>query len=147
MPVSFWVDNDLRLFVHLHYGKVTKGDLTDLVYGLAKAVSNAGMYRGLAIFGHDTDLSELDVAALNAVREESKAAFQRLGIARGESVAVVAGPQAQMIMPLWNALCDTDAEFDHSFTLCSDLPSALAILGIPEEKLPQFARIATDAPD
>jgi hypothetical protein len=145
MPVSYAVDNDLKIFVHYYFGKVTGRDLVDLVSGLANGVTGDGTYRGFAIFEENVDLSDLDADSLNAVRNESKACFLRLGLARGPSAAVVDGAaEAKLIMPLWNALCDADPEFDHRFTLFVEVAPALEFLGVPLDRAAGLIAIARD---
>ncbi len=145
MPIGYAVHNDIKLFVHFYSGRVTARDLSDLVSGLAGQVSGSGTYRGLAIFDQDVDLSELDVSVLNSIRNESKAAYQKLGIQRGNSAAIVDGAQeARLIMPLWNALCDADPDFDHRFGLFQDVEAALEFLAIPPESAPQILAIMSN---
>ena len=146
MAVKHAVDNEQRLFVTYYSGAVTESDVRSAISALEGLVNKEGTYRELVIFKRGVDLSALDRPALNELRQEIKDAYHRHGLRRGESAAVVdTALEAQMIVPLWNALCATDPGMDLGFTIFSEVAPALAFLAVPADVAARVA--ALTAPD
>lgn len=143
MPISHNVDNDLELFVARFSGEVTESQIREAIAGISAALVPNSSYRSLLIFDRRTDLSTVDNDALERLREIARNALHR-GRQRRSGAAMVDGSQdAKLIMPLWNAICDGDLEFDMHFDMFPDLESALDWLQIPYEQGLPIAQGAT----
>jgi len=134
MPVKTTVENPHRLFVSYWFGRITEADMLRAIAELADGANGSGTYRGLVVFAPRVDLSEWSSDVLTKARAAAKASFVRLGLGRGASAAVLhGGVDAGLVMPLWNALCDTDPEIDLGFTFFHEIETALDYLGAPPD--------------
>ena len=134
MPVMLTVDNDLELFVLRFFGHVTEKQVVETVAAMGEAVDHVSSYRSLLLFEPKTDLSEMSRAALQTIRGETKAFYQRRQLGRRAGAAVLDDSEdAKLILPLWNALCRTDPEFDLHYETFNSVEDALSWLDIPKE--------------
>jgi hypothetical protein len=129
MPVNVAVDNEEHLFVTYFQGRVPVDEALQAIEDLGGAAVENGFYRGLVVFERDVDLSEWDGAALITMRQRAAGHYRRLGLVRGESAAVVnLVPEAQLVMRLWNALCELNWDIDMAFNVFWDLAPAMRFL-------------------
>jgi hypothetical protein len=133
MPVSYAVDNDLEIVVVRLSGRIAKYEVMEAAAEMSRAMSPDRAYRSLLVFESTADLSEMDAGALVEIHAASKAtARQRQQRPRARAAVADPAHDARLILPLWNALCETDPEPDLRYTLFEAAEAALAWLGIPE---------------
>ena len=135
MPVGLAVENELELFVLRFFGCVTEQQILEVLGGMARGVDHVSDYRALLVFDPKTDLSELSRDALQNIRAETKAFYREQGLGRRTGAAVLDSSQdAQLILPLWNALSRSDPEFDLHYEIFDSIGPALAWLDVPEDR-------------
>jgi hypothetical protein len=148
MPVKTAVDNEHKLFVSYFQGRVPAASALQAVDDLEREATGVGTYRGLVIFERDVDLSEWDGGALINIRLRASAAYQRLGLQRGESAAVVNFvPEAEQVMRLWNALCAFNWDINFAFNIIWELVPALGFLRVPPALCERVLELATPEDD
>ena len=134
MPVKVAVDTEQHLFLTYFQGRVPVDEALQAIDDLGGAAIANGFYRGLVVFERDVDLSEWDGAALIRMRQRAADIYRRLGLVRGESAAVVnLVPEAQLVMRLWNALCQLNWDVDMAFNVFWDLAPAMRFLTLSSE--------------
>lgn len=134
MPVCYLVDNTLDLLAARFSRTVTKDQVLAAISGAAGEMSPDKSYKSLAIFEHDVDLSQIDVAALAQIRSAQHRLFRASATDRGPAAAVIDhSTDARLVMPLHNALCEIDSSSELGFTLFESVEAALDYLDLPRQ--------------
>lgn len=144
MPAVQIIDNEFSLFALRLSGTVTVHQLTDVLAEFSATAVDGGGYHVLLIFDHDVDLSQMNTVALATLQNMGKTVYRKLHVVRLAGAAVQDGSaDAKLILPLWNALCQTDSDIDLTYKLFDRLEPALAWLGIPDAQDGLLATIST----
>jgi hypothetical protein len=131
MPVISVADAAGELLVVRYFGSLTAEAILASNAESAGMVTRSGPFATLLIFESSVDLSTIDAAAVKTIRQTRKQQFLDYGLQRRAGAAVVEAAQdANLLLPLWNALSDTDPEVDLRVKLFHDFGPALAWLGI-----------------
>jgi len=131
MPVISVADAAGELLVVRYFGRLTADAILASNAESAGKVTRSAPFATLLIFESSVDLSTVDAAAVKTIRQTRKQQFQDYGLQRRAGAAVVEAAQdANLLLPLWNALSDTDPEVDLRVKLFNDFAPALAWLGI-----------------
>jgi len=131
MPVISVADAAGELLVVRYFGRLTADAILASNAESAGKVTRSAPFATLLIFESSVDLSTVDAAAVKTIRQTRKQQFQDYGLQRRAGAAVVEAAQdANLLLPLWNALSDTDPEVDLRVKLFTDFAPALAWLGI-----------------
>ena len=148
MPVALAVENDLELFVLQFSGRVTEQQISEVLNGMARGVDHVSDYRALLVFDPTTDLSELSREALQNIRSATKAFYREQKLGRRTGAAVLdASHDAQLILPLWNALSRGDPELDLHYEIFDSVDPALEWLDVPKDRwLALVAGMESSAP-
>jgi hypothetical protein len=134
VPVRYKVLSAHDLFVMRFSKRVTEDEVVETISHMKEMASGTGIWRSLTLFERTVDLSDLDVPALKTISQKSLEMYRELGLRRATSAAVIDGSaDARMIMPLYNALCERQADIDLSFDLFVDMNVALDWLGLPAD--------------
>ncbi len=133
MPISHSVDEHLELLIMRFSGEITEAQICDTIASMAAEMPPDGSYRSLLIFERSADLSAIDKDVLQAVQDRARDTLYRVPHRkRRGGAAMIDGPlDAKFILPLWNALCHSDAEIDMHFDIFTNLDSALDWLDVP----------------
>jgi len=132
MPVATSVDDSGSFFVARFYDVVTTDQILAASVESAKTLTRDGSFTTLLVFDPNVDLSDIDAEAMNAIRSRREREFHDHGLTRRAGAAVVDGSlDARLVLKLWNALDDTDPDFDLSFETFHEVGPALECLGIP----------------
>ena len=133
MPISYSVDERLEFFVMRFSGGVTEAEICDSIARLAADLPPDGSFRSLLIFDRSTDLSAIDKEVLQSVQDLARDTLYRVPHRkrRGGAAMIDGSLDAKFILPLWNALCHSDAEIDMHFDIFTNLDSALDWLDVP----------------
>lgn len=130
MPVISVADTAGELLVVRYFGSLTTEQILASNVESAGIVTRSGPFSTLLIFESSADLSTIDAAAVKTIRQNRKQQIQAYGLQRRAGAAVVdAAQDASLLLPLWNALSDTDPELDMRVELFHDFDAALAWLG------------------
>jgi hypothetical protein len=131
MPVISVADAAGELLVVRYFGRLTAETILASNAENAGKVTRSAPFATLLIFESSVDLSTVDAAAVKTIRQTRKQQFQDYGLQRRAGAAVVEAAQdANLLLPLWNALSDTDPEVDLRVKLFNDFAPALDWLGI-----------------
>jgi hypothetical protein len=146
MPVKIAIANDHNLIVSYFHGAVPLTELRSASDQIAAAARAGSVYRGLVVFERDVWLPEWTGAALKDMIKRTADVFCSLGLQRGKSAAVVNRvPEADVVIRLWNALCDLNTGVDMAFNVFWDLPPALAFLEVSPAVLDRVITEPVDA--
>ena len=142
MPVSHSVEEDLELFVMRLSGHVTEAQVCDAIASIAAELPPHGNFRSLLIFDRSADLSSIDKDVLQSIQD---CALDTLYSSperkrRGGAAMIDGSLDAKFILPLWNALCHSDAEIDMHIDIFTNLDAALNWLEIPQGQGLSLAR-------
>ncbi len=130
MPISWAMSDSGDFLVLWNTGTVTPEDLLRTHRETAERMPAEGEFATLLIYEPGVDLSSLDIDALSALyRARSESLVQRRARRRAGAAVVPSSAEAEIILPLWNALNEAGGS-DISFRAFRRLPDALAHLGV-----------------
>lgn len=105
MPVKWAASDSGELLVTSFTGAVTERQILAEMEAFPHETLLGREYAALLVFSPSVDLSALDWRSLDAVYQYRLAQFQTLGLRRRAGAALVpSAVDAQIILPLWNAL-------------------------------------------
>ena len=142
MPVSHSVEEDLELFVMRLSGHVTEAQVCDAIARIAAELPPYGNFRSLLIFDRSADLSAIDKDVLQSIQDCARDTLYSSPERkrRGGAAMIDGSLDAKFILPLWNALCHSDAEIDMHIDIFTNLDAALNWLEIPQGQGLSLAR-------
>jgi len=132
MPVVARTDEARTFLVVRYCDRVTTEQVLAVSADTARMMTRETSFSTLLIFDATVDLSDFNASVIDHIRKNRDSELASFGLRRRAGAAVVdSSVDANMVMPLWNALNEVDPNNNLHFELFKTVGPALNWLEVP----------------